>query len=227
MAVDVADEMFAGVEEAVEGGEDLGRVSRAQVATSLARAAGSGRRLGRATGALAWKVPSIVLGRSRVAPPPGDWRFRDPAWTENWLYRRLGQLYLAWSDAAMSLVDEDDGDWRRAERARFMLTVLTSAAAPTNFLASNPAAVKRAFDTGGRSLVRGARNWFRDVTTNGGMPSQVDVGPFQVGVTTAATRGAVVYRDERCEVIQYQPTTAEVGVRPVVVVPPQINKYYF
>jgi polyhydroxyalkanoate synthase len=121
----------------------------------------------------------------------------------------------------MSLVDDEAGDWRRAERARFMLTVLTSAAAPTNFLASNPAAVKRAFETGGSSLVRGARNWLHDVTTNGGMPTQVDVTPFELGVTTAATAGAVVYRDDRCEVIQYQPTTAEVGVPPVVVVPPR------
>jgi polyhydroxyalkanoate synthase len=227
MAVDIAEEMFSNVEEAVEGGEDVGRMSRAQVATSLVRAAASGRRWRRAARALASEVPRIALGRSNVAPPAADWRFRDPAWTENGLYRRLSQLYLAWSDAVMSVADSDDEDWRRAERARFMLTVFTSAAAPTNYLPSNPTAVKRAFDTGAASLVRGARNWVRDLTTNGGMPSQVDESPFQLGVTTAATPGAVVYRDERCEVVQYQPTTPEVGERPVVIVPPQINKYYF
>jgi polyhydroxyalkanoate synthase len=227
MAVDTADDMFAAVEEAVEAGEDLGSLSRAQVATSLARLAGRGRRVARATRALSWEAPRIALGRSQVAAPKGDWRFHDPAWTENGFYRRLGQTYLAWSDAVMSLADSEDGDWRRVERDRFILTVMTSAAAPTNFFASNPAAVKRAFETGGRSLLRGTRNWLHDVRTNGGMPSQVDASPFVLGVTTAATPGAVVHRNDRCELIQYEPTTPEVGLRPVVVVPPQINKYYF
>jgi polyhydroxyalkanoate synthase len=227
MAVDIADDMFAAVEEAVEAGEDLGSLTRAQVARSLARLAGRGRRVARATGALSWEAPRIAFGRSRVAAPKGDWRFHDPAWTENGFYRRLGQAYLAWSDAVMSLADGEDGDWRRVERDRFILTVMTSAAAPTNFFASNPAAVKRAFETGGTSLLRGTRNWLHDVRTNGGMPSQVDATPFVLGVTTAATPGAVVYRNDRCELIQYEPTTPEVGLRPVVVVPPQINKYYF
>jgi polyhydroxyalkanoate synthase len=175
---------------------------------------------------LSTQLPRIAIGRSPVDIPGNDWRFRDPAWTANPLYRRVAQSYLAWSDATMSLVEED-GDWRRAERAKFLLGVLTTAAAPTNFLPSNPAAVKRAFDTAGMSVVRGSRNWLRDLRKNGGMPSQVDATPFRVGETIAASPGAVVHRDERCEVIQYQPTTPEVGVRPVVVVPPQINKYYF
>ena len=84
-----------------------------------------------------------------------------------------------------------------------------SAAAPTNFLASNPAALKRAFDTGGASVLRGAGHWCRDVRENGGMPSQTDRSAFEVGTDLAATPGAVVHRDELTEIIQYTPTTPD------------------
>ena len=77
--------------------------------------------------------------------------------------------------------------WQDAERARFVVNIVMSALAPTNFLPTNPAALKRAFDTGGRSLARGAGHWWQDVRTNGGMPAQTDRSAFQVGVDLAAT----------------------------------------
>ena len=100
-----------------------------------------------------------------------------------------------------------------AGRARFVANIVMSAAAPTNFFASNPAALKRAFDTGGLSVARGARQWWRDVRSNGGMPSQTDRSAFEVGTDLAVTPGAVVDRDELAEVIQYTPATG-VGAAP-------------
>ncbi|HEX3607112.1 MAG TPA: alpha/beta fold hydrolase, partial [Candidatus Dormibacteraeota bacterium] len=116
--------------------------------------------------------------------------------------------------------------WRNAERARFAATLVTEALAPTNALAGNPAALKRAFETGGASLVRGARNAIRDLRHNRGMPSQVDRRPFSVGENVATSPGAVVFRSEVCELLQFTPATPEVGTRPLVMIPPQINKYY-
>ncbi len=107
------------------------------------------------------------------------------------------------------------------------MTVLSSAVAPTNYFPLNPAALKRAFDTGGKSVARGTRNFLRDLRHNRGMPSQVKTDSLKVGEQLAVTPGAVIWRDERCELIRYAPTTPSVRARPLVVVPPQINKYYF
>jgi polyhydroxyalkanoate synthase subunit PhaC len=114
-----------------------------------------------------------------------------------------------------------------AEQAQFAATIVTSAAAPTNFLMSNPAALKRAFETGGMSLARGARNFVHDVRHNGGMPSMTEPGAFEVGRDLAVTPGAVVARDDVAEVLQYTPTTDEVYGRPVLVIPPPIGRFYF
>jgi polyhydroxyalkanoate synthase len=183
--------------------------------------------VGASAAGLAVEAARIALGRSSVEPAERDRRFQHTAWRENPLFRRVGQSYLAWSSAVENLVEEADLDWRTAERARFAANLLTSAVAPTNFLATNPAALERAVQTGGRSLLRGIQNIARDVRDNRGMPRSVDLRPFRLGETIAATPGAVVYRDEVLELIQYQPTTSRVHSRPLVVVPPQINKYYF
>src|SRR5439155_21659510 len=114
----------------------------------------------------------------------------------------------------------------RAGQARFAAGIVTSAAAPTNFLVSNPAALKRAFETGGMSLVRGARNFARDVRHNGAMPSMIEPDAFEVGRDLAVTPGAVVARDAVAEVLQYAPATDTVFARPVLVVPPPIGRIY-
>jgi polyhydroxyalkanoate synthase len=93
-------------------------------------------------------------------------------------------------------------------------------------LLGNPAALKKALDTGGASLGRGLVNLLRDAATNGGMPTQVDKSSFQVGKSLATSPGAVVFRNEVLEVIQYAPASAEVYARPLLIVPPQINKFY-
>jgi len=170
-----------------------------------------------------------LAGLSEIAPDPADKRFTDPAWNENPLYRRLMQGYLALRSSMNELVDiggHANGDWKTTSQERFAITLLTEAIAPTNTLIGNPAALKRAFETGGASLFNGLRNFLDDLVNNGGMPSQVDKRPFEVGRNLAVTPGAVVYRGDLFELLQYQPSTPQVHERPLLLVPPEINKYY-
>jgi polyhydroxyalkanoate synthase len=176
-------------------------------------------------------LTEIAAGGSEIRPEPNDRRFSDPAFAENPFYRRLMQSYLAWRAAFHDLVGLSTEtvageDWKRPAQERFAVTLLTEALAPTNILIGNPSALKRAFDTAGRSLLEGFRNYLNDLFSNGGMPTQVDKRPFEVGRNLAVTPGAVVHRGKVCEIIQYQPSTVQVYERPVLLVPPEINKYY-
>ena len=169
----------------------------------------------------------VAAGVSPVQAEPGDKRFADPAFDENPFYRALKQGYLVWRSAMRDLIGPPNGaDWKDFEQLRFTMGLLTEAVAPTNFLLGNPAALKRMFDTAGFNLLRGWANLIDDFENNGAMPSQVDKRPFKVGGNIAASPGAVVYRSPLCEVIQYQPKTPTVFSRPLVIIPPQINKYY-
>ena len=153
-------------------------------------------------------------------------RFADPAFREHPGYRRAMQAYLAWRDAVLGLLEELDLDSKSRERGRFALTLLTEAIAPTNALVGNPAAVKRAFETGGRSLWRGLRHFASDCARErGGMPSQVGRDAFRVGVDLAVTRGGRAAHRRR-RLLQYAPTTADCSRTAAPHVPPQINKYY-
>src|SRR4051794_17052600 len=212
---------------ALQAGEDIGGLQTRDLATAFGSAVWRARRVPQESVGFAAELAKVTVGRSGVEPARGDWRFKDPAWRENPVYRRVGQTYLAGTRALEGIIESEDLDWKTAERARLLVSILTSAAAPTNTVAGNPAALKRAFETGGKSLLRGARSFVHDARHNGGMPSQVDTRPFTKGENVAATRGAVVYRDEVCEVIQYTPTTSDVRTRPVLMIPPQINRYYF
>ena len=126
----------------------------------------------------------IVRGTDQIAPAPRDRRFADPTWSLHPGYRRLAQSYLAVTESLTGLVDafEADGaDWREVEQARFFFNAFTSALSPTNTLLGNPAAVKRAFETGGRSVRRGMGHMLHDLRHNGGLPTQVDRSAFAVG----------------------------------------------
>jgi polyhydroxyalkanoate synthase subunit PhaC len=175
------------------------------------------------------ELARVALGRSEVRPARGDWRFADPTWTENPLYRRWGQSYLAACGAVEQVLDEmqERGEGHRADRARFAMGILTSAVAPTNTLAGNPAALKRTLETGGANLVRGLGNFVGDLRRNGGMPSMAKPGTLKVGEELAVTPGAVVDADEFAELLQYTATTETVRERPTLVVPPPIGRYYF
>jgi polyhydroxyalkanoate synthase len=183
--------------------------------------------VGRSGGGLALELGRVVLGRSDLAPDKKDWRFKDPAWSDSALYRRLAQSYLAGCAFVDEVLDQSTAEGRDTAKARFVLGVLTSAVAPTNTLLGNPSALKRALETSGVSLVRGTRNWIGDVRHNGGMPSTTDRTAFEVGRDLALTEGAVIDRDEYAEVIQYQPSTDNVRERPVLIIPPPIGRFYF
>jgi polyhydroxyalkanoate synthase len=168
----------------------------------------------------------IASGDCALAPDAKDKRFADPAWKDSAAYRNLAQSYLAFSSALNGFVDEAKMDKLDAERSRFIISLYVDAMAPTNLLAGNPAAVKKFVDTGGASLVRGFQNFSGDLARNGGLPAQVDTRHFEVGKNLAATPGAVVYRCPVMELIQYAPMTSEVHQRPLLIAPPQINKFY-
>jgi len=215
--------------ESVNGGEAVGIPSLRGAVNGLAAALTQGTAVAREASRLGAELTRIAWGLSDVAPVKGDRRFTDPAWTSNPVFRMIQQTYLASAeslDRVVAQLDEDRSG-AKAERARFAATIITSAAAPTNFLVSNPAAIKRAFDTGGMSLVRGARNFARDVRRNGAMPSMIEPGAFEVGQDLAVTPGAVVARDAVAEVVQYAPATDTVFARPVLIVPPPIGRFYF
>ena len=155
-----------------------------------------------------------------------DKRFADPAWRENPVFFAIGQAYLAAVQLADDLLAAGRGDPVTDAKARLASDLLLAALAPTNYLATNPAALKRAFDTGGASLVAGTRNFLGDLRDNKGMPRQVDTRPFEIGRNLAATPGKVIFRNDLMELIQYAPQTPQVRSVPMLASPPWINKYY-
>jgi polyhydroxyalkanoate synthase len=210
-------------------GRLLGRVDRLGLADSLIRVAAktSTTALPRRMAGLGLELGKIAVGKSTVAPEPSDRRFTNRAWTENPAFRRIGQTYLAWSKTTLDLVDDAHLDWRTHERARLAASLLTSTLSPTNLLPLNPDAMVRAYESGGRSVVAGAANIGRDIRNNHGLPRTADPDAFHVGKELAVTPGAVVFRNDVCELLQYAPMTEAVHTTPMVLVPPQINKYYF
>jgi len=175
---------------------------------------------------LARELAGVLRGASAIAADPKDRRFAHEVWQRSGYYRRLMQAFLAWRDTCHRILDRADATEEDRERARFVLSMFTEAFAPTNNLLGNPGALQRLVQTRGRSLLYGAQNLLDDLLNNGGMPRQVDERQFQVGKNLATTPGAVVLRTEVFELIQYRPATAAVDARPLVVLPPQINKFY-
>ena len=168
----------------------------------------------------------ILFGKSDRAANPKDRRFKDPAWQHNPFYRRGMQAYLATQEHLNDWVAELSMTELEHARAKFVMSMITDAMAPTNTLLGNPAATKRVVDSGGLSLLKGLKNAYTDLTKNGGLPSQVDKRPFKVGENLATTKGSVIWKNEMMELIQYQPLTDKVHRTPIFIIPPQINKFY-
>jgi polyhydroxyalkanoate synthase len=159
-------------------------------------------------------------------PGRRDRRFRDPAWEENPAFFALLQSYLLASRLVDDLRDASSVDEVTDERLGFLSDVVVDALAPTNSFWTNPAAMKRALDTGGASIARGMKTFADDLATNQGMPRQIDPDAFVVGRDLAVTPGKVVYRNDLMELIQYAPATETVHETPLLMSPPWINKYY-
>ena len=179
------------------------------------------------------RVPLVTaaawLGRPVEPPVPidaKDRRFADPAWTGNPLFYGVRLSYLIACRAAQDVVTSAGLDAGTADKAAAATQLMLDALAPTNFLPTNPAAIKHAFDSAGMSLVKGARNFADDLVNNEGRPRQVDTRPFEVGRNLAATPARVVYRNDLMELLQYEPQTQRVHANPLLCSPPWINKYY-
>ncbi|MGI8727552.1 MAG: PHA/PHB synthase family protein [Solirubrobacterales bacterium] len=177
-------------------------------------------------GGLAAELGRILAGRSEVEPDGGDARFKDDAWRMNPLFRTLCQSYLAVDGTIDGLIDDADLDWQDERRLRFAARNLADALAPSNFPGTNPTVLKATIDSGGLNFVKGARQLYRDLSEPPRIPTKVDKSAFEVGGNLAVSPGSVIYECELFELIQYEPTTEEVREVPLLVVPPQINKFY-
>jgi polyhydroxyalkanoate synthase subunit PhaC len=176
-----------------------------------------------------WVAATRWFGREIDAPvpvDPKDRRFADPAWSTNPFFYGMRLTYLATCRYARDVLGAASVEPDIARKAELALDVALDALSPTNFLLTNPAALKKAFDTAGASVVKGAANFLDDLVNNEGRPRQVDTSGFTVGGNLAATPGKIVFRNELMELIQYAPQTEKVHARPLLCSPPWINKYY-
>ncbi|HHI88515.1 MAG TPA: alpha/beta fold hydrolase [Hellea balneolensis] len=172
------------------------------------------------------ELVEIVKGKSELAPDRRDRRFQDPTWRYNRLYKMGLQSWIAMRKGFEGWINDSGIDEEDKIRARFVLDILADSLAPTNTLLGNPAAMKRLYESGGMSIIKGLKNAYHDLRTNGGMPSMVDGSKFEVGKNLATTPGSVIFKNEMLEVIQYKPVTEQVYETPLVIIPPQINKFY-
>ncbi|WP_333807373.1 class I poly(R)-hydroxyalkanoic acid synthase [Phenylobacterium sp.] len=168
-------------------------------------------------------------GSPVATPTKGDKRFNAPDWTENPVFDVIKQSYLITSDWMNGLVARaEDIDPMTRRRVEFFTRMLTDALSPSNFLASNPEALKEALSTRGESLVRGMENFAGDLARGGGQLaiSQTDYDEFEIGVNVATAPGKVVFQNEVIQLIQFSPSTEQVHEIPLVIFPPWINKFY-
>jgi polyhydroxyalkanoate synthase len=158
------------------------------------------------------------------APPSSDKRFAAPEWLSNPIYRTLKELYLLASDWLLKQGDIEGLGEAERQRLNFHLRQFVDAMSPSLLLVSNPAALRRAMETGGASLADGVRNLLGDLKD--GRLSIVDLTAFEPGRNLALTPGKVIHRNRLIELIQYAPTTKTVHETPLLIVPHWINKYY-
>ena len=164
-----------------------------------------------------------------VTPEPGDRRFKDEAWSENPLYDHVKQSYLLASKFMLSTVRETEGlDAHTAHKVDFYTRQFIDALAPTNFAMTNPEVARRTVETGGENLVQGLSNMLEDLERGQGRlrVRMTDPEKFRLGENVAVTPGKVVFENDLMQLLQYAPATATVRRRPLLIVPPWINKYY-
>jgi polyhydroxyalkanoate synthase len=162
-------------------------------------------------------------------PDPKDSRFHDPEWSENPVFDFLKQAYLITTRWAEEMVDQANGlDDHTRHKARFYVKQIAGAISPSNFLATNPELIRETIKENGANLVRGMTMLAEDIEAGAGELKlrQSDPARFKVGVNMANTPGKVVFRNDLIELIQYAPSTETVLKRPLLIVPPWINKYY-
>ncbi len=164
-----------------------------------------------------------------AASDPRDARFSDPEWSTNPVFDFLKQAYLMTNDWANDLVERADGlDTHTRDKARFYVKQISGAISPSNFLPTNPELLRTTLQENGANLVRGMKMLAEDIDAGNGELKirQADLSRFEVGVNIATTPGEVIFRNDLIELIQYAPATETVLKRPLLIVPPWINKFY-
>jgi len=166
----------------------------------------------------------ILQADGKPAPAAADRRFAGQDWTSNPASAYLAQMYLLNARTLMQMADSVEGDAKTRQRVRFAVQQWVDAASPSNYLALNPEAQRKALETQGESIGQGLMHLWNDIQQ--GHLSQTDESVFEVGRNVATTEGAVVFENELFQLIEYKPLTAKVYERPMLFVPPCINKYY-
>ncbi|MCE0462934.1 MULTISPECIES: class II poly(R)-hydroxyalkanoic acid synthase [Pseudomonas] len=214
---------FMNAQSAVTGlrGRDLLSTLRSVAAHGLRNPVHSARHALK----LGSQLGRVLLGETLHPTSPNDKRFADPTWQLNPFYRRSLQAYLSWQKQVKCWIDECDMSPDDRARAHFAFALLNDAVSPSNTLL-NPLAIKEFFNTGGNSLVRGVSHLVDDLLHNDGLPRQVTPQAFEVGRNLATSPGAVVFRNEFLELIQYKSMSEKQYAKPLLIVPPQINKFY-
>ncbi|MBS0409237.1 MAG: class I poly(R)-hydroxyalkanoic acid synthase [Proteobacteria bacterium] len=164
-----------------------------------------------------------------ATPAKGDKRFLDPDWSHNPVFDVIKQSYLITSDWLNDLVGGVDGvDPLTKRRVEFFTRMLTDAMSPSNFLMTNPAALREAMATQGDSIAKGMANFAADLERGGGQLSisQTDFTQFKVGENVATAPGKVIFQNEIIQILQFDPTTETVCEIPLLIFPPWINKFY-
>ncbi|HEY5289729.1 MAG TPA: class I poly(R)-hydroxyalkanoic acid synthase [Caulobacteraceae bacterium] len=162
-------------------------------------------------------------------PAANDKRFNDPDWSANPVFDVIKQSYLITSDWLNELVRGVDGvEPLTRRRVSFFTQMLTDAFSPSNFLLSNPVALRAAMESRGESLLKGMENFAADLERGGGQLSisQTDLAQFKVGENVATAPGKVIFQNDIIQILQFSPTTKTVYEIPLLIFPPWINKFY-
>ena len=178
-----------------------------------------------------WKsaAESMWLTRPCKSDKPKDKRFKHPDWTENAVFNYVKESYLVAAKAILSTVRDVKGmDDATARKVDFYTRQFVDAISPSNFVATNPEVLKATLETGGQNLLRGLDNLLSDLGRGEGRLSitMTDMKAFRLGENIATTPGKIVFQNNLMQLIQYAPSTSDVRKRPLLIIPPWINKFY-
>ena len=164
-----------------------------------------------------------------IEPEKGDKRFRDDEWDSNVIFNYIKQSYLLASRCMMETVDGvDELDDKNKKKLQFFTKQIVNSLSPTNYAHTNPAVIREAMESKGENLLKGMQNFARDMEQGDGelKIAMTDTDAFTLGVNVATTPGKVIYQNDLYQLVQYAPSTAKVAKRPLLIMPPWINKFY-